>query len=106
MSKEMIGAIIPNNPTITGGVITIVVMVFMIYISATLMTYCLSTAYRIPNMVIRWVGAQADTGSEQQTVQRIYALLNQQQGSALSSVQKSAQGAQQGTQAVSGQMRV
>jgi hypothetical protein len=95
-----------ESPSVASAVALIATMVMVIYISATLITYCLSAAYRIPSMVIRWVGAQADTGSEQQSIQRIYSLLNQQQGSALSSVQQSAQSAEQGGQAVSGQMRV
>ncbi len=94
------------NPSIESAVVLIATMMMFIYISATLISYCLSAAYRIPNMVIRWVGAQADSGSEQQSIQRIYSLLNQQQGSALSSVQQSAQSAEQGSQAIAGQMRV
>ena len=75
---------------------------FLLYITATLVAYCLSASYKIPSMVIRWVGAQADTGSEQQSIQRVYALLNQQQGSALSSIQQSAQGSEQSSKSVAG----
>lgn len=77
-------------------------MVFLIYVTATLMTYSLSASYRIPNMVVRWIGAQAESSSDQQAIQRVYSLLNQQQGSALSSVQQSAMGSQQSAKSISG----
>ncbi|UTC24415.1 hypothetical protein MMH89_04180 [Candidatus Comchoanobacter bicostacola] len=85
-----------------GAIYVLSTLVFMVYISATLMTYCLSASYRVPNMVIRWVGGQVESNLDQQTIQRIYSMFNQQQASALASVQKSAMGAQQGGKSIAG----
>jgi hypothetical protein len=102
MSTLMLNLVMPSGNSMASAVITIMAMMFLLYITATLVAYCLSASYKIPSMVIRWVGAQADTGSEQQSIQRVYALLNQQQGSALSSVQQSAQGSEQSSKSVAG----
>ena len=86
-------------PGIASGFMVLIFMVMVMYLTATLMTQSLSFCYKLPNIIVRWIGAQASDGMEEAAISQLKQAVDSQNSSVMSSLQQAglqAKGSSQG----------
>ena len=65
----------------------------------------MSATFKIPQTVIRWLGGQVEASLEEQAISKIYGVVNNQQKSAMKSIESAGQASGSAAQGVASRGR-
>ena len=90
----------PNNVTTLGdGLMMYAFMVVVLYLTISVMNQALSFTYKLPNIILSWIGGQRTEGIEAAAVQQIISVVTGQVQGPLSSIQSAGMSAKSGQMA-------